>query len=262
MSDIVREKMLEARDLIQAQRYSDARALLVTIHHPKADEWLRKLDDIESRERVAGTQMAQRQQMSAETVETRNPYAHQPIHDPIPDASVSSFDRDALLAQPEAKRTSLLNIIGALIGGLVGAAIGGAIWAAIAFFTDREVGYVALGVGFLAGLLAVVFSGGRRGIPIQIVAIVTALLGIVVGKYAAVYAIMIKIFNEEAGTDMTADILREFPPVSAEMVQTVIEIIGESVQPIDALFVVLAGFAAIRVAANTRKPRQPALKAA
>lgn len=39
-----------------------------------------------------------------------------------------------------------------LIAGLVGAGIGGAIWVAVAYFANYEVGYIAWGIGLLAGL--------------------------------------------------------------------------------------------------------------
>lgn len=39
-----------------------------------------------------------------------------------------------------------------LIAGLIGAGIGGAIWVAIAYYANYEVGYVAWGIGLLAGL--------------------------------------------------------------------------------------------------------------
>ncbi len=41
------EKMLQARDLIKAQKYTEARKILKTIDHPKAREWLAKIDEIE-----------------------------------------------------------------------------------------------------------------------------------------------------------------------------------------------------------------------
>ncbi|MBN1679559.1 MAG: hypothetical protein JW966_04655 [Anaerolineae bacterium] len=41
-----REKLLQARELIQQQRYAEAREILVTIDHPKAREWLSRIDDL------------------------------------------------------------------------------------------------------------------------------------------------------------------------------------------------------------------------
>lgn len=44
---MTRERMLEAREHILNKRYSQARAILNTIDHPKAKEWLAKLDEVE-----------------------------------------------------------------------------------------------------------------------------------------------------------------------------------------------------------------------
>ncbi len=39
-----------------------------------------------------------------------------------------------------------------LLGGIIGAAIGGAVWVAVGYYAEAEVGYIAWGIGFLAGL--------------------------------------------------------------------------------------------------------------
>lgn len=41
------DALCKARWLIGQQRYEEARALLRTLHHPQADEWLARLDEIE-----------------------------------------------------------------------------------------------------------------------------------------------------------------------------------------------------------------------
>lgn len=45
-SDNVKEKLTKARDLIQDKRYDEARAILRTVDHPTALEWLSKIDQI------------------------------------------------------------------------------------------------------------------------------------------------------------------------------------------------------------------------
>jgi hypothetical protein len=42
------EQMRKARTLIQQKRFDDARALLITIDHPKADIWLNRLNQMGS----------------------------------------------------------------------------------------------------------------------------------------------------------------------------------------------------------------------
>lgn len=41
-----KEKMIEAQQLIKARQYDDARRILVKIDHPKATEWLAKIDKV------------------------------------------------------------------------------------------------------------------------------------------------------------------------------------------------------------------------
>jgi len=71
-----------------------------------------------------------------------------------------------------------------LIAGVVGAAIGGAVWVLVAYFANLEVGYIAWGIGFLAGL------GVRRSMETAqvstvagIAAVAAALLVILGSKY-------------------------------------------------------------------------------
>lgn len=63
--------------------------------------------------------------------------------------------------------------------------MGGLVWGFILILTDYEVGFVAWGIGFLAGFLVVRFAGGRKGAPLQAIAIVSSLVGIMLGKYIA-----------------------------------------------------------------------------
>ena len=45
------EQLARANELIQQKRYSDARAILQTVDHPMATEWLHKLDSIEAQDK-------------------------------------------------------------------------------------------------------------------------------------------------------------------------------------------------------------------
>ncbi len=74
-------------------------------------------------------------------------------------------------------------LVPALLGGLIAAVVSGAIWGAIAIWTGYEVGYVAWGVGLLCGMGVVMMSQGKRGMPLQVIAVVASVLGIVIGKY-------------------------------------------------------------------------------
>ncbi len=73
----------------------------------------------------------------------------------------------------------------AIVGGVLAAIISGIVWGLVIILTQHEIGYLAIGVGFLAGLGVVKFSKGKKGIPLQVVAVVASILGIIVGKYTA-----------------------------------------------------------------------------
>jgi hypothetical protein len=75
--------------------------------------------------------------------------------------------------------------IGGIIGGTIAAIIGAVVWAAIAYYGKVEIGYLALGVGFLVGLG--VSAGSRSGgIGAAFIAVVLTVLSLLAGKYAAV----------------------------------------------------------------------------
>ncbi len=76
----------------------------------------------------------------------------------------------------------LLALIGASIGGFIGAVA----WAMVAFFFNLEHGYVAVGVGFLCGLGAVMGAQSKAGMVSGLVASGVAILAIIVGKLAVV----------------------------------------------------------------------------
>jgi hypothetical protein len=73
--------------------------------------------------------------------------------------SIDDVDRDALqrlLAQRKAGQSLALGSL----GGIIGAAIGAAIWAALTLATHYQIGYMAVGVGFLTGFGVRIFGKG------------------------------------------------------------------------------------------------------
>ncbi|QDU34377.1 hypothetical protein KS4_24450 [Poriferisphaera corsica] len=67
-----------------------------------------------------------------------------------------------------------------MVGGLV-AVIAGAIWAGIVILSGYEVGYVAIGIGFLVGL-AVTVIAGKQSAQVGTAAAGLAVVGLLVGK--------------------------------------------------------------------------------
>lgn len=91
-------------------------------------------------------------------------------------------------------------IVRGIIGSVLGGAIGAAVWAAIAYFTGFEVGYVAVGVGFLAGLGMSAGAKDDTGTTSGILAAVIALVAIASGKYIAMHAAVDKEASKYAAT--------------------------------------------------------------
>src|SRR5688572_21081358 len=75
------------------------------------------------------------------------------------------------------------SLLPAIAAGLVAAIVGGIVWGLIVKISDYEVGFVAWGIGFVAGTAVVFASRGAKGPPLQVIAVVSALLGILLGKY-------------------------------------------------------------------------------
>jgi hypothetical protein len=78
-------------------------------------------------------------------------------------------------------------LVPGILGGVLAAVIGGAVWAGIAIASEYELGILAWGIGLICGLGVIMFASGKKGMPLQIVAVVTSALGIVIGKYGTFY---------------------------------------------------------------------------
>ena len=132
-------------------------------------------------------------------------------------------------------------LLPALLGGLIAAGLSGAVWAAIAVWTGYEIGYVAWGVGLLCGLGVVMMSQGKRGLPLQIIAVVTSVLGIVIGKYG-----MFQHFFQESlvGMENGAALAAEYTLFSGKMMQVFAASLPSMAGGFDLLWVGLAVFTA------------------
>lgn len=70
-----------------------------------------------------------------------------------------------------------------ILYALIGALIGGIVWGLIAVLFDYELGLVAWAIGGLTGYAVVFASKGSITTLHQIVAVITSLVGIILGKY-------------------------------------------------------------------------------
>lgn len=78
--------------------------------------------------------------------------------------------------------------LNALVGGMIGGAIGAFVWAAVVYFTEYEIGWIAWGVGALVGygVAAGNRDGARSSTAAGVLAVALSALAILAGRYAAV----------------------------------------------------------------------------
>jgi hypothetical protein len=96
--------------------------------------------------------------------------------------SVCNACKDQILAELDAEKADTSHLPLALAAGAIAAFASGIVWAAIAVIAGVHIGYVAIGVGYLAGQGVYFGSGKRKGVNLQYAAIGCALLGLFLGK--------------------------------------------------------------------------------
>ncbi len=79
-----------------------------------------------------------------------------------------------------------MDLLKGALGGLIGGVIGAVIWGLIAYNAHIESGWVAWGIGGLAGFGVSLGMGGKGSFAAGIMAVVIALASIAGGKYVAV----------------------------------------------------------------------------
>ena len=93
-----------------------------------------------------------------------------------------------------------------IAGGVLAALVGGLTWALVVTTTNYELGFVAWGIGFVAGTAVVVAAGGAKGLPLQAAAVASALLGILIGKYVTFVHVVRGQIEEIAGSAAAANV--------------------------------------------------------
>ncbi|MYF97675.1 hypothetical protein F4212_00860 [Candidatus Poribacteria bacterium] len=154
-----------------------------------------------------------------------------------------------------------MKVIIAPFGGLIGAVLGGILWAKIIQWTGSNWGFVAVGIGVLAGIgmlltcsRAIDPHETRHWIMVSIGAALFAIMGIFVGKYLDV--------RWNAITQMTEQIIAEEPLLSEEAATSIAEtqysgsskweLIKERMHWFDLIFAAIAVFAAFYITLNKR----------
>lgn len=89
-----------------------------------------------------------------------------------------------------------------LMGGILAALIGGTVWGLVVSLTGYEIGYMATGIGALSGISIVLFAGGKKGMPLQIIAVISSLLGIIIGKYISFFYFLKELIAKKHGVEL------------------------------------------------------------
>ncbi|MBU9713182.1 hypothetical protein [Evansella tamaricis] len=134
-------------------------------------------------------------------------------------------------------------LLPAVLGGLSAAIAGGIIWGLIVIFTEYELGIVAWGIGLLSGYGVALLSKGKKGVPLQVTAVVSSILGILIGKYIGYHYYLTSFFSEEFGAEFAA----QFSIFSLGIIQSFFMDLTLMVNAFDLLWVVLAVFTAWKI---------------
>ena len=131
-----------------------------------------------------------------------------------------------------------------IAAAVVGAVIGATVWAVIASSTDYKIGFAAVGVGALTGLLAGKVGGGAPQLPV--IAAVIGLLGCILGDVLIDAHAFSSAIKETQGFDVsTWRVLKEMGKDPSGFGW---DLYSEGFKPLDALFYALAASAGFRLA--------------
>ena len=152
-----------------------------------------------------------------------------PVTSPTATASVSSA-----VAPPPARTTSPVDeqsLPMGLLAGLAAAAVGAGLWALVTVLTGYQIGWMAIGVGFLVGL-AVRLAGKGTTSTFQVLGAVLALGGCLAGNLLTICIVA----AGKLGVSMTQMVLGLTPDF-------VVDTMSATFSPIDLLFYGLAVYA-------------------
>jgi len=127
-------------------------------------------------------------------------------------------------------------IVPAAAGGLVASIAGGVVWGEIVINTGYEIGFVAWGIGWLSGMAVVKLAQGKKGMPLQVLAVVSSVLGILVGKYLTFF----HVFKEMLEGQGNAEAAASLSVFSMGFIRFFFENLGNMAGGYDILWIVLA----------------------
>jgi hypothetical protein len=138
------------------------------------------------------------------------------------------------------------NLLMGLVAGGIAMLIGAIAWGAITYFTGYQIGYVAIGVGFLVGV-AIRFLGKGKTMTFGISGAILALIGCLFGNLL-VYSGMIA--REEGMSFMEVFFLLLLNPAMA------IDVFMIAFEFMDILFYALAAYAGFSAAMDSKRNKK------
>ena len=128
------------------------------------------------------------------------------------------------------------NLPFAIAAGLIASVIAAFIWATVTYITNYQIGFMAIGVGFLVGY-AVNFFGKGLTVTFGIVGAVFSLIGCLLGNLLMTIIAASRL--EDSSTAMVMTVLLTSPGI-------ILEIMKETFSPIDLLFYAIAVYEGYR----------------
>lgn len=155
------------------------------------------------------------------------------------------------IANELAKQHASLGITGvplAFCCSLLGATLAAAVWSGIAISSGYEIGYVAVLVGFLAGQGAILPVAGSRGKTLQMIAVFSALVGLVLAKFIIFDYYVVEDFRASGETGVNY--------FSPGLIPVFIITVPKMLSPFDLLWLFLAFTTAWRIPAPVKVVQQ------
>jgi hypothetical protein len=133
-----------------------------------------------------------------------------------------------------------------LVGGAVAMLVGAVLWGAITYLTEYQIGWMAIGVGFLVGI-GIKFFGRGKTIGFGISGAILALIGCLIGNlifYAGIIA------REESISFLNVLFVLLINPAAA------LEVFSIAFSFMDILFYALAAYAGFSTAMDLKRVRK------
>ncbi len=151
----------------------------------------------------------------------------------------SSYTIPAKAVEPSGPKYSL-----AVIGAAIVALVGGLVWAIIVVQSGYEVGFVAWGIGILAGFVVAYLARGVT-VSLQVIAVLAAGFGILLGKYVTFVHQLRVVADDLLGSG------EQFGYFGSNSIRLFRESLGDVFSAHDLLWIGLAVISAWRIAEMT-----------